>query len=151
VQHAHQNLIVHRDLKPANVLVRADDEPVLLDFGIGKLLDGSGHGDDATRFHAMTPAYASPEQLRGEPATTLGDVFGLGLILFELLTGMPLRRQAGDTTTPMASQAAAGGEAWIRADARVLRGELDNIVRKALRDEPERRYASAAALAGDIQ
>jgi len=151
VQHAHQQLIVHRDLKPANVLVRGDGSPVLLDFGIGKLLDGGTDGAEQTRLQAMTPAYASPEQLRGEPATTLSDVFGLGLVLFELLTGVPLRKQQGDTTRLAPSQVAAAGEDWLRADARLLRGDLDNIVRKALREEPQRRYASAAALAADIE
>lgn len=151
VQHAHQQLIVHRDLKPANVLVRTDGSPVLLDFGIGKLLDDRADAAEQTRLQAMTPAYASPEQLRGEPATTLSDVFGLGLVLFELLTGVPLRKQQGDTTRLAPSQVAAAGEDWLRADARLLRGDLDNIVRKALREEPQRRYASAAALAADIE
>ena len=151
VQHAHQQLIVHRDLKPGNVLVRADGEPVLLDFGIGKLLGESESAREATLFQALTPAYASPEQLRGETATTLSDVFGLGLILFELLTGVALRKQKGDTTRLMPSALAVAGEDWLRADARLLRGDLDNIVRKALREEPERRYVSAAALAADIE
>ncbi|MBX3725324.1 MAG: serine/threonine protein kinase [Xanthomonadales bacterium] len=151
VQHAHQQLIVHRDLKPANVLVRADGSPVLLDFGIGKLLDGGAEAAEQTRLQAMTPAYASPEQLRGEPATTLSDVFGLGLVLFELLAGVPLRKQQGDTTRLAPSRVAATGQDWLRADARLLRGDLDNIVRKALREEPQRRYASAAAMAADIE
>jgi tetratricopeptide (TPR) repeat protein len=149
VQHAHQQLIVHRDLKPANVLVRNDGEPVLLDFGIGTLLNGDAAAEP-TQFSAMTPAYASPEQLGGEPATTLSDIFGLGLILFELLAGVPLRKQGGDTTRLVASQVAAKGESWLRPDARTVRGDLDNIVRKALREEPQRRYPTAAALSADI-
>lgn len=151
VQGAHQQLIVHRDLKPGNVLVRGDGEPVLLDFGIGKLLGESESPDEATLFQALTPAYASPEQLRGGIATTLSDIYGLGLILFELLTGVALRKQKGDTTRLMPSSLATTGEDWLRADARLLRGDLDNIVRKALREEPERRYASAAALSADIE
>lgn len=150
VQHAHQQLIVHRDLKPGNVLVRDDGEPVLLDFGIGKLLGESESAREATMFQALTPAYASPEQLRGETATTLSDIFGLGLILFELLTGVALRKQKGDTTRLMPSALAVSGEDWLRSEARLLRGDLDNIVRKALREEPERRYATAVALSNDI-
>ncbi len=149
VQHAHQQLIVHRDLKPANVLVRADGEPVLLDFGIGTLLDERGVAE-ATQFNAMTPAYASPEQLVGAPITTLSDIFGLGLILFELLAGVSLRKPQGNTTHLIASRAAAAGESWLRGDARAVRGDLDNIVRKALREEPERRYQTAMEFSRDI-
>lgn len=150
VQHAHQQLIVHRDLKPANVLVRDNGEPVLLDFGIGKLLDGQGDSRETILFQALTPAYASPEQLRGESVTTLSDIFGLGLILFELLSGVPLRKQAGDTTRLMPSRVAGAGDDWLRGEARLLRGDLDNIVRKALREEPERRYQTVAALSADL-
>lgn len=149
VQHAHQQLIVHRDLKPANVLVRGDGEPVLLDFGIGTLLDESGVAE-ATQFGAMTPAYASPEQLVGAPITTLSDIFGLGLILFELLAGVSLRKQSGETTRVIASRVAAEGEPSVRAHARALRGDLDNIVRKALREEPARRYQTVAEFSADI-
>ncbi len=151
VQHAHQKLIIHRDLKPGNVLVREDDQPVLLDFGIGKLLDEEEGRNDATRTRMFTPAYASPEQLRGEPASTLSDIFALGLILFELLTGKPMRQGSEATSGRLPSRVAVEGEAWLRADARLLRGDLDNIVRKAVHDDPDRRYASAAALAADIQ
>ncbi len=150
VQHAHQQLVVHRDLKPANVLVRGNGEPVLLDFGIGKLLDEQGDSRETILFQVMTPAYASPEQLRGESVTTLSDIFGLGLILFELLTGVPLRKHAGDTTRLVPSRVAGTGEHWLRGDARLLRGDLDNIVRKALREEPERRYQTVAALSADL-
>ncbi len=150
VQHAHQQLVVHRDLKPANVLVRGNGEPVLLDFGIGKLLDEQGDSRETILFQVMTPAYASPEQLRGESVTTLSDIFGLGLILFELLTGVPLRKQAGDTTRLVPSRVAGAGEDWLRGDARLVRGDLDNIVRKALREEPERRYQTVAALSADL-
>ena len=151
VQHAHQKLIIHRDLKPGNVLVRDDDQPVLLDFGVGKLLDEEGGELQPTRTRMFTPAYASPEQLRGEPASTLSDIYALGLILFELLTGEALRQQSGTTSVRLPSRVVEAGEPWLRADARLLRGDLDNIARKALHDDPYRRYASAAAMAADIQ
>jgi serine/threonine-protein kinase len=155
VHHAHRNLIVHRDLKPANVMVRADGQPILLDFGIGKLIDEEAQPSAATRI--FTPAYASPEQWQGLPVTTATDVYGLGLLLFEALTGTPAfdgRERSGDgrSRTARASQAAARAKAdWIRSEAPRLRGELDTIVQKALAEEPERRYASAAALAADIE
>lgn len=155
VHHAHRNLIVHRDLKPANVMVRGDGQPVLLDFGIGKLIDDDAQPSVATRI--FTPAYASPEQWQGLPVTTATDVYGLGLLLFEALTGTPAfdgRERTGDgrSKTARASQAAARAKAdWIRSEAPRLRGELDTIVQKALAEEPERRYASAAALAADIE
>lgn len=154
VHHAHRNLIVHRDLKPANVMVRADGQPVLLDFGIGKLLGDEAQPAGATR--VFTPAYASPEQWQGRPVTTATDVYGLGLLLYETLTGSPAfdgraRSSDGRSKTSRASQAAARADAaWIRREAPRLRGELDTIVQKALAEEPERRYASAAALAADI-
>jgi eukaryotic-like serine/threonine-protein kinase len=134
VQYAHQHLIVHRDLKPGNVLVGADDQPTLLDFGIAKLLADS---DDsaATAAQIMTPAYASPEQRAGKPATTVTDIYGLGLIFFELLTG---KSYQGETYN---------GEQMTKV---LPKGDLANIVRMALREEPARRYQSAAAMADDI-
>ena len=141
VQHAHQRLIVHRDIKPGNVLVRADGEPVLLDFGIGKLLDATTA--EATATHVFTPAYASPEQRRGEAATTASDVYGLGCVLFELLGGT--RKDAPHDSVPRPSVTT--GEPAL---ARSLRGELDQIVLKATHELPERRYASADAFAADV-
>jgi serine/threonine-protein kinase len=128
VQHAHQHLIIHRDIKPSNVLVRADGTPVLLDFGIGKLVDAAE--PDATATRVFTPAYAAPEQIEGRHATTATDVYALGCVLFELLSGASF------------------------ADANVsgkLRGDLDRIVQKATARDPERRYASADALASDVE
>ncbi len=141
VQCAHQNLIVHRDLKPANILVTADGTPKLLDFGIAKLLD-PGNADSTAMTRAteplMTPEYASPEQLLGQPVTTETDVYALGLLLFELLTG------ERPPSTPVELP---------RPSTRVhsLRGELDNIVLKAAHREVSRRYGSAAELSEDLR
>ncbi len=163
VRSAHAQLVVHRDLKPSNILVNADGRVKLLDFGIAKLLgadDVSGH--TRTGFHVLTPEHASPEQLRGEPVTTATDIYQLGLLLFELLTGRrphagpgPAAR-AGDAPRP--SSQAGGDPAVARARATTpdrlkgaIRGDLDAIVLKALRPEPERRYASAEGLADDIR
>jgi eukaryotic-like serine/threonine-protein kinase len=142
VQHAHRNLIVHRDLKPSNILVTAEGEIRLLDFGIAKLLDPHDFPAPApeTRpeLRLMTPEYASPEQIRGEAVTTAADVYALGLLLHELLSGQhPFRQQAR-------------GERQ-RTPRRRLRGDLERIVMAALREEPERRYPSAEQLAEDVE
>jgi serine/threonine-protein kinase len=157
VQHAHQNLVIHRDLKPRNILVTEDGVPKLLDFGIGKVLAPteslSPSQDTRTNLRLLTPHYAAPEQIAGRPVTTATDVYGLGVLLYEMLAGRhPFDavaaanlEQAVLETIPRAPSEEAGP-----AERRALQGDLDTIVLKALRKEPERRYQSAAALAEDI-
>ena len=168
VHYAHQNLVVHRDLKPGNILVTADGTPKLLDFGIAKLLAAGLDPEEAptaTLLPVMTPEYASPEQVRGQPVTTASDVYSLGVVLYELLTG---RRPYVVRTESMEEivRAVCGTEAhrpstMVRpADAGPrrlpvtssdLHGDLDTIVLKALRKEPARRYLSVQELAEDIR
>jgi tetratricopeptide (TPR) repeat protein/tRNA A-37 threonylcarbamoyl transferase component Bud32 len=154
VEAAHRALIVHRDLKPSNVLVTRDGEVKLLDFGIAKLLD-TDTDDDATHTHhvVLTPAYAAPEQFERGAITTATDVYALGVLLGELVTGR--RREQGDTRTPSAAidedTDPAILPAPVRSVRRQLRGDVDNIVLKATEIEPERRYASAGALADDVE
>jgi eukaryotic-like serine/threonine-protein kinase len=175
VEHAHRNLVVHRDLKPGNILVSEAGEVKLLDFGIAKLLE-SGAGDAATltRIRAMTPEYASPEQISGAPITTASDVFQLGVLLYELLTGRrPFHEESGgrrahdDPHTSLLPPSAAalrhagaegtgallplGSVAERRRWSRALRGDLDTIVARSLRLEPARRYGSVAELVDDVE
>jgi eukaryotic-like serine/threonine-protein kinase len=181
VQYAHQNLIVHRDLKPANILVAPDGTPKLLDFGIAKLLH-SGSVDDAealTRVsdRLLTPEYASPEQIRGEVVTTSSDVYSLGVLLYELLTGVrpykvpqlasqfELERTIClvDPSNPSAVLASSAKEG-VDLDAialhrtlsreklrKHLTGDLDSIVMKAIRKEPPQRFTSVEQLADDVR
>jgi serine/threonine-protein kinase len=141
VQYAHQRLVIHRDLKPANVLVRADGEPVLLDFGIAKLLVDTGPAAQKTGLHWFTPAYASPEQKRGEAVSTATDVHGLGVLLFEVLADVPPTLDDNGRLPPPSRA----------AGARRIPADLDLIVARATHPEPERRYVSAAALSDDLQ
>ncbi len=150
---AHRALIVHRDLKPANVMITNDGHVKLLDFGIAKILSDEL---DLTRteFQAFTPAYAAPEQRDGGPITTATDVYSLGILLGELLTGQ--RVTDGQLRTPSAcitDYTTIEGvlPASPSQTRRLLRGDLDNIVMKALELEPERRYASAGEFADDIE
>jgi serine/threonine-protein kinase len=181
VAHAHANLIVHRDIKPSNVLVSTDGQVKLLDFGIAKLLEGEGHAGVATQLtreggSMLTPEYAAPEQVTGGPVTTATDVYASGVLLYVLLTGQhpagpgphspaDLVKAIVDTEPPRLSGAVAATrtEAEIGATnatrrattpdklGRLLRGDLDTIVAKALKKNPQERYASVAALADDLR
>jgi serine/threonine protein kinase/type II secretory pathway pseudopilin PulG len=185
VSYAHQNLVVHRDLKPSNILVTQDRTPKLLDFGIAKLLHSDWSLDTneatATMFRVMTPEYASPEQISGLPVTTTSDVYSLGVVLYELLTGerpykiksrlpeevarivltkepvkpsaVSISQSEADTlkqTDTLTASEGTNRKSQI-ANCKSLRGDLDNIILKALRKEPERRYASVQEFSEDIR
>ncbi len=154
VSYAHRNLLVHRDLKPANILVTADGVPKLLDFGIAKSLEGADPGTTQEGQRPMTPAYASPEQVRGAAITTASDVYSLGVVLYELLTGAsPYRLEdSSDLTLRVAirDQAPIRPSTAARAARTQLRGDLDTIVLKTLTKEPESRYGSVRELSEDI-
>jgi eukaryotic-like serine/threonine-protein kinase len=145
VHYAHQRLVIHRDLKPANVLVRNDGSPVLLDFGIAKLLDSEGSGQQTlTGVPWFTPAYASPEQRGGCRVSTATDVYALGVLMHELLVDQLAARDAIGRLPALAEIRRADGE-------RIADRELDIIVAKASHADADRRYASAEALANDIE
>lgn len=177
VQFAHRNLVIHRDLKPGNILVDREGQVKLLDFGIAKVLGGeatvdaeTGSGPDLTMPAAMTPRYASPEQVLGHRVTTATDVYSLGVLLCELLSGaspyeMPTlmtptaARVICESEPTRPSRVAARQDAAVTAQrehsparlAQALAGDLDNIVLKTLRKDPARRYASVDELAADIR
>ena len=177
VAHAHASLVVHRDLKPSNILVSADGEIKLLDFGVGKLIEESGNAQGtltAPAAIALTPEYAAPEQARGDLVTTATDVYALGVLLYTLLTG---RHPTGEgSRTPAnhlralleddATRASDAVMGPVRQDAaaraalrqatperlrRLYRGDIDNLLAKALEKTPERRYSSVTALSDDIR
>lgn len=181
VQYAHQNLVVHRDLKPGNILVTSDGEPKLLDFGIAKLINPDVSDPEnaltVASERVMTPQYASPEQVRGESITTASDVYSLGIVLYELLTGQrPYKfksllpheiarviceqepskpsdtatRRQGDAVTQLDARTVAASPRR-RVAASQLKGDLDNIVMKSLNKEPERRYLSVDQFSEDLR
>jgi eukaryotic-like serine/threonine-protein kinase len=165
VQFAHQNLVVHRDLKPGNILVTVEGEPKLLDFGIAKLLaaDDAFVSVTVSEHQRLTPAYASPEQVRGEPITTAIDVYSLGTLLYEILTGQNAHRfsvphppptellRVVAQEEPLRPSVAAANSKIEIGNSKLLKGDLDNIVLKALRKEPARRYNSVGLLAEDVR
>ncbi len=152
VEYAHRDLVVHRDLKPANILVAKDGTPKLLDFGIAKLLDPDGEGEVATLSgQMMTPEYASPERVRGDSPSIRADVYSLGLILYELLTGTKAQPVAAYTPGSIVTAVIQTEPPSPSVLNPQLAGDLDHIIRMAIRKEPERRYASAGLLKRDIE
>lgn len=181
VSFAHSNLIIHRDIKPANILVKDDGEPILLDFGLGKILAQDARQENfrrtETKFHAFTFAYASPEQILKKNVSTQTDVYSLGVLLFEILTGcLPVQTDGNsfveiiktiDSLEPQNPSEAAKQKPdknvsenilqddkltyKSRCSSQSLKGDLDTIILKAIRREPERRYQSVEKFADDIE
>lgn len=150
VGYAHRNLIVHRDLKPSNVLVDASGAPKLLDFGIARLIE-DGDTLTATVLPMLTPRYASPEQLRGEPVTTASDVYSLGVLLYEILTGELPYDVRGGTQAQLISAIHTQEARPASRAGRKLSPDLDAVLMKALEKDPVRRYPSVEAFSADLE
>ena len=150
VQYAHQHLVIHRDIKPGNILVTEEARPKLVDFGIAKLLDQDRSDATATAMPFMTPDYASPEQVRGVGVTTATDIYSLGVVLYELLTGRRPYSLKSSAVHEVAKAICDEDPRRPSTTQKRLHADLDNIVLMAMRKEPERRYASAEQFAEDI-
>jgi non-specific serine/threonine protein kinase/serine/threonine-protein kinase len=167
VEYAHRNLIVHRDLKPGNIFVADEGVPKLLDFGTAKLLLTGATDSTTTHFGMMTPRYASPEQLRGEPITTATDVYSLGVLLYELVTGAwpfgnpespitGLERAVKDVQPARPSSVITDEAARLRSESksklgRLLEGDLSSVLKKAIDMDPGQRYSSVEHFSDDLQ
>lgn len=150
VSYLHRNLVVHRDLKPSNILVTQEGEPKLLDFGIAKMLDLTTDST-ATDMRMMTPDYASPEQVTGCPVSTASDVYSLGAVLYKVLTGSPPRQFEGNSAASIALAIVSGNVTPPSKLLPSLKGDLEFILMKALRREPQERYATVEQLSDDLQ
>jgi tRNA A-37 threonylcarbamoyl transferase component Bud32/tetratricopeptide (TPR) repeat protein len=150
VGYLHRNLVVHRDLKPPNILVTKEGDPKLLDFGIAKMLDLSTDST-VTAMRMLTPDYASPEQVAGGPVTTATDIYSLGAVLYKILTGASPHQFEGDSVEAIVLAVSAGRIAPPSKLAPGLKGDLEMIVMKALRKEPQERYATIEQLSEDLE
>jgi tRNA A-37 threonylcarbamoyl transferase component Bud32/tetratricopeptide (TPR) repeat protein len=148
VSYAHRNLIIHRDIKPSNILIDASGKPKLLDFGIAKILDAAPD-QTQTQERLLTPEYASPEQIRGVPQTTATDIYSLGAVLYRLLTGRSPHALSSETRGEMIA-AICSTEPEPPSRLGNVPRDLDFVVAKALRKEPDERYRSVEALADDV-
>ena len=150
IGYLHRNLVVHRDLKPGNILVTPEGEPKLLDFGIAKMVDLTGDAT-VTSMLMLTPEYASPEQVCGGPVTTATDIYSLGAVLYRLLTGASLRQFDSDSMEAIVAAISAGRITPPGKLASALKGDLEMILLKALRVEPQERYATFEQFSEDLE